>query len=179
MAAAAACVVAVVVWPWWQRRSGWVPRNRQPSHRFSKSRNRRPYLAPWALLRACGEADTDGTLPIKPALGCHFLPFPPLCHPGIEWDDATRGKHDGSVVSAAGDTVRYFTCPAGAGSFLKASLVDTGVSFMTAMRLKYEAEGGEGGGTFEMENGRSMEVELVGDDKIRCVVSRSAGLVVG
>lgn len=35
---------------------------------------------------------------------------------GVEWDDPSRGKNDGSVGS-----VRYFHCPNGSGSFLKAS----------------------------------------------------------
>ena len=40
-------------------------------------------------------------------------PTPPQTRPqsvtGIEWDDATRGKSDGSVTTAAGEVVRYFT----------------------------------------------------------------------
>jgi hypothetical protein len=88
---------------------------------------------------------------------------------GIEWDDATRGKHDGAVVDGAGASVRYFTCAPAAGSFLKVNLLQTGVSFVTAMRTKYEDVDAASGGTFELHDGRALEVELVGDDKIRCV----------
>ena len=30
---------------------------------------------------------------------------------GVEWDDATRGKHDGMVTCKDGTSVRHFTCP--------------------------------------------------------------------
>ncbi len=73
-------------------------------------------------------------------------------------------------MDAGGAAVRYFTCPPGAGSFLKTSLVGTGLSFMAAMRLKYEDTEEPGGGVFDMGGGRSMAVELVGDAKIRCGV---------
>ena len=46
-------------------------------------------------------------------LPCVPIPTPPQTRPqsvtGIEWDDATRGKSDGSVTTAAGEVVRYFT----------------------------------------------------------------------
>jgi tubulin-specific chaperone E len=39
---------------------------------------------------------------------------------GVEFDDATRGKHDGSVESESGELVRFFTCTdGGSGSFLR------------------------------------------------------------
>jgi dynactin complex subunit len=43
---------------------------------------------------------------------------------GVEFDDATRGKHDGTATSEQGETIRYFTCQHGGnGSFLKPSKV--------------------------------------------------------
>ena len=51
---------------------------------------------------------------------------------GVEWDDVTRGKHDGSAVDAAGATVRYYTCAQGAGSFVKPRTVTGASSSMSA-----------------------------------------------
>ncbi|KAM0756401.1 RNI-like protein [Meredithblackwellia eburnea MCA 4105] len=56
---------------------------------------------------------------------------------GVEWDDPTRGKHDG-VHDATG--IRYFTCRVpGAGSFLRphAPGLSFGVSFPEAIQSKY------------------------------------------
>ena len=55
---------------------------------------------------------------------------------GVEWDDATRGKHDGAVEKDSKE-IRYFTCPAGAGSFVKPKKVDRGSSLVEALRQKY------------------------------------------
>jgi hypothetical protein len=53
---------------------------------------------------------------------------------GVEWDDPTRGKNDGSVtVEGSGEVVRYFTCAPGAGSFMKLELLSGGVSIMDAL----------------------------------------------
>ena len=58
---------------------------------------------------------------------------------GIEWDDASRGKHDGSHKG-----VRYFTCRRNinAGSFIRPSLskLSFGSSFLQAIRYKYITE---------------------------------------
>lgn len=42
---------------------------------------------------------------------------------GVEWDDSTRGKHDGSAVDSSGTFRRYFDCAMGKGSFVKESKV--------------------------------------------------------
>ena len=55
---------------------------------------------------------------------------------GVEWDDATRGKHDGSVEKD-GTTTRYFRCAPGAGSFVKPSKVKGGLDFLGAMIERY------------------------------------------
>ena len=55
---------------------------------------------------------------------------------GVEWDDNTRGKHDGAVEKDSQE-IRYFTCPAGAGSFVKPKKVDRGSSLVEALRQKY------------------------------------------
>lgn len=57
---------------------------------------------------------------------------------GIEWDDATRGKHSGSV-----DGVSYFTTRnEGSGSFIKASKVGKGgrTHFLRAVEQRYIAD---------------------------------------
>ncbi|KAJ3614270.1 hypothetical protein NHX12_017844 [Muraenolepis orangiensis] len=53
---------------------------------------------------------------------------------GVEWDNAERGKHDGSY-----DGVRYFTCrhPSG-GSFVRPKKVSFGVDFITAVLDYYQ-----------------------------------------
>lgn len=58
---------------------------------------------------------------------------------GIEWDDASRGKHDGSHKG-----VRYFSCRqnTNAGSFIRSSSskLSFGSSFLQAIRYKYVTE---------------------------------------
>jgi len=58
---------------------------------------------------------------------------------GVEWDDVSRGKHDGTYQGK-----RYFDClsssPA-AGSFIRPSRIpDPSRSFLEALRFKYVAE---------------------------------------
>ncbi|KAF8559741.1 L domain-like protein [Imleria badia] len=86
---------------------------------------------------------------------------------GVEWDDPTRGRHDGVK-----DGKRYFNCRIpNAGSFIRPSApLSFGRSFLTALTMKYvEAEHG----SFTLEkvvlgssNG-TIEVEAVGLDKVR------------
>ena len=51
---------------------------------------------------------------------------------GIEWDDATRGKHDGSVTKD-GEVIRLYSCESGRGSFMKLPLLRAGVSMLAAL----------------------------------------------
>ncbi|XP_057698475.1 tubulin-specific chaperone E [Corythoichthys intestinalis] len=55
---------------------------------------------------------------------------------GVEWDDPTRGKHDGSR-----EGVRYFTCshPTG-GSFVRPSKASFGADFLSVLRQRYDDE---------------------------------------
>ncbi|KAG6376309.1 CAP Gly-rich domain-containing protein [Boletus reticuloceps] len=86
---------------------------------------------------------------------------------GVEWDDPTRGRHDGIK-----DGKRYFSCRIpDAGSFIRPSAhLSFGRSFLTALTMKYvEAE--HGSDTLERvvlgsSNG-TIEVEAVGLDKVR------------
>jgi hypothetical protein len=58
---------------------------------------------------------------------------------GVEWDDVSRGKHDGTHQGK-----RYFDClssAATAGSFIRPSRIpDPPRSFLDALRFKYAAE---------------------------------------
>ena len=56
---------------------------------------------------------------------------------GIEWDDATNGKHNGTVSD-----FEYFKCEkdSDCGSIVKASKVDMGVDFIRALIEKYFKE---------------------------------------
>ncbi|PWI74193.1 tubulin-specific chaperone [Purpureocillium lilacinum] len=70
---------------------------------------------------------------------------------GVEWDDATRGKHDGSHKG-----VRYFTClskSATAASFVRPTRpADSPQSFIAALHDKYVAHDPQGG-----EDGTALE----------------------
>ena len=56
---------------------------------------------------------------------------------GVEWDDATRGKHDGMVTCKDGSSARYFTCAMGAGSFAKPAKLDAGIALSDALASRY------------------------------------------
>jgi len=90
-----------------------------------------------------------------------------MLSPGIEWDDPTRGKHDGSVTKD-GEVIRLFQCEAGRGSFLKLRLVRTGTSMVDALVDKYEGAKLDGMESVNTTTGGEMEVEFVGEDHIRC-----------
>ena len=88
---------------------------------------------------------------------------------GIQWDDSTRGKNDGSV-NKDGTEHRYFTCPQGAGSFLKVPLVQTGHSLLTALEAKYAAPPSiqdDSGESKEEADAPGMHIIFVGDSHIR------------
>ncbi|KAF5835785.1 hypothetical protein DUNSADRAFT_6874 [Dunaliella salina] len=59
---------------------------------------------------------------------------------GLEWDDVSRGKHDGEV-----EGIKYFQCSKpGAGSFVRAEKVSTrGRSVLEALLSRYSNECGE------------------------------------
>lgn len=59
---------------------------------------------------------------------------------GIEWDDSSRGKHDGSCVDSDGILHRYFHCKSSTGgSFLKPNKIVRGRNFTEALRERYVA----------------------------------------
>ena len=91
---------------------------------------------------------------------------------GIEWDDDTRGKHDGSVISRADKSiVRHFKCEsssATAGSFVKSSKLNLGIDFCTTLAERYVtvdapllAPGNKFEGCVAMtKKGRSKQIEV-------------------
>ncbi|EFJ42091.1 hypothetical protein VOLCADRAFT_67418 [Volvox carteri f. nagariensis] len=90
---------------------------------------------------------------------------------GVEWDDPTRGKHDGSTAG-----VRYFTCASGttSGSFVRIERVNFGVTILDALRARYNNETAEHGEIVAPEElyvhtsrRRRLQVQLVGEDKIQ------------
>ncbi|KAF9454620.1 RNI-like protein [Macrolepiota fuliginosa MF-IS2] len=91
---------------------------------------------------------------------------------GIEWDDPTRGKHDGSKAGK-----RYFTCLVpGTGSFLRPSAnICHGKSFLEALKSKY-IEAYHGSGSQELvvlgSSQGAIQVEAVNLDKVRAKLSK-------
>ncbi|OCH92105.1 RNI-like protein [Obba rivulosa] len=90
---------------------------------------------------------------------------------GVEWDDPTKGKHDGVK-----DGKRYFACLVpNSGSFIRPSpAISYGTSFMTALVSKY-VESTHGAAAEKVilgSSGGAIEVEAVGLDKIRNKLSR-------
>ena len=55
---------------------------------------------------------------------------------GVEWDDVTRGKHNGSAVGSDGVLVRHFVCADGAGSFLKPKKIKRGETYGAVVRRR-------------------------------------------
>lgn len=104
---------------------------------------------------------------------------------GVEWDDANRGKHDGSVVDpASGSTVRYFkTAEAKAGSFVKPSKLILGVTLAEAMRCRYvglDAPLTAPDGFFQecfanTKRGPTKPIEFRGELKVRSVQQLDEG----
>lgn len=100
---------------------------------------------------------------------------------GVEWDDVSRGKHDGSTGG-----VKYFSCaaPGNAGSFVRMEKVSFGMSVAQALVARYTnqlAEFGEEVGKDELyvhtSRQRRVEVRLVGSDKIQAQQSNTQCMV--
>ncbi|CAM9383954.1 unnamed protein product [Chrysoparadoxa australica] len=96
---------------------------------------------------------------------------------GVEFDDPTRGKHQGPAVTAGEDGAEvYFHCQGGgSGSFLKPDKVDTGISLVQALAQHYveldaplEAPGNVFEGSYaQTAKGGRKPIEFYGESKIR------------
>lgn len=96
---------------------------------------------------------------------------------GVEWDDPSRGKHDGSAGG-----IQYFTCRSGdaAGSFVRIEKVPAGTSLLQALRARYTNQRAEGSDAAACSSGhaggedvfvrtagnRKVLVQLVGEDEV-------------
>ena len=94
---------------------------------------------------------------------------------GVEWDDKTRGKHDGSCIDKLGKFHRYFECIMGAGSFVKPTKLKAPYSYYTAINDRYVAFNAP---EIAIENvlpdafvstasGAVKSIEFVGEKKLR------------
>lgn len=89
---------------------------------------------------------------------------------GVEWDDPTRGKHDGSCLDESGVFHRYFECAFGAGSFVKEHKLLLGRSFLEALYERYQdtSEASEAGDNYALTaRGNQKPIEFVGEEVIR------------
>jgi len=98
---------------------------------------------------------------------------------GIEWDDDTRGKHDGSVICKRTNAlVRHFKCKSdsgNAGSFMKPAKIDTGVDLATTLQSRYVKQSApllapddKFAGCFaQTKKGGGKQIEFLGERKIR------------
>lgn len=88
---------------------------------------------------------------------------------GVEWDDANRGKHDGSF-----EGIKYFHChdvPSSA-SFLNASKIQRGISLADAFSHRYQRQEHDlKDMTIETAGHRHMAVTLRGEHEINKKIS--------
>lgn len=89
---------------------------------------------------------------------------------GVEWDDASRGKHDGSTGGK-----RYFACESKcptAASFVRAAKVPQGTSLLDALILRYTNKVAEGHAAGDaqvyLQTARPSKLwfELVGEEQV-------------
>jgi hypothetical protein len=101
---------------------------------------------------------------------------PEEIYAGIRWDDASRGKHDGSVICRRTNAfVRHFSCGPTQGSFLRLHKMDRGIALTAALlRSKYVdmqapviAPNNLLPHTARTSSGRAKPIEFVGELIIR------------
>lgn len=91
---------------------------------------------------------------------------------GVEWDDSSRGKHDGATGGR-----RYFSCCSAAptaASFIRIHKVAPGTSLVEALTLRYTNQLAEGqGGLVDAQqayvstaSNKKLWVELVGQEQV-------------
>lgn len=93
---------------------------------------------------------------------------------GIEWDDTSRGKHNGSV-----DNIQYFTCKGNlnSGSLIKLNKVNIGISLVESAKFKYAfyeysdetnkfVDSTNESNSFIKLKRKKINIELIGKDKV-------------
>lgn len=101
---------------------------------------------------------------------------------GVEWDDPSRGKHDGAV-ERQGTVTRYFSCAEGAGSFVKPSKLDCGTSFVEALGARYVTMDAPLEAPDQVlayantKRGATKKIEMKGELKVRAVQQLHQGHV--
>lgn len=96
---------------------------------------------------------------------------------GVEWDDESRGKHDGSCVDSSGVFHRYFECKMGSGSFVKPSKVSKFKTIIEALHDRYvEVDAPEISQNDKLPDafvttlkGNLVNIEFLGEHKLRYV----------
>mmetsp|Transcript_9641 Transcript_9641/g.15807 ORF Transcript_9641/g.15807 Transcript_9641/m.15807 type:complete len:718 (-) Transcript_9641:28-2181(-) len=93
---------------------------------------------------------------------------------GVEWEDSTRGKHDGEVTDkVTGEKHRYFKCKPGHGSFAKPKTLKSGRAFNESLIDRYEPDDRcdsqqvDGDSGPRRKNGTVVSIEAVGMNQIR------------
>ncbi len=84
---------------------------------------------------------------------------------GVEWDDPSRGKHDGTTGG-----VKYFQCTSGlptAGSFVRIEKVHFGSSVVDAIRARYAEQEASSDAYVQTASNRKVLVQLVGEEQVR------------
>jgi hypothetical protein len=93
---------------------------------------------------------------------------------GIEWEDSSRGKHNGTI-----EGVEYFKCENNAGSLIKMSKVNFGISFQEALQFKYNFSKAQENDelmsflnkaneseSYIQANRKRIEIEFIGKEKV-------------
>jgi hypothetical protein len=95
---------------------------------------------------------------------------------GVEWDNVSRGKHDGSSADSSGTLHKYFDCAPGSGSFIKPSKVLYGRTLVEALHDRYvgldaptiaESDAKLPNAFVSTSKGNQKSIEFVGEEKIR------------
>lgn len=97
---------------------------------------------------------------------------------GVEWDNASRGKHNGSH-----DGKQYFhTSHPKSGSFIRPNKVQGGINAIQAVKLRYGLKNDQNGGVDAKElfvldhNMQQTQVEMVGAQKVNLIQSQFSKL---
>ncbi|KAK6183626.1 hypothetical protein SNE40_011064 [Patella caerulea] len=97
---------------------------------------------------------------------------------GVDWDEPNRGKHDGTHNNIKYFTTRYEK----SGSFVRPQKVNTGITFISAVRDRYGLKSEHDAGVitdelFVVGTGKTTVVEMVGAKSLNLRQSKLADLL--